>query len=841
MSDLKQLKKIEKIIGKELKPCPANQSIMDWENSRTYLLNNQQKIIGLNVSHCNLEKIDFLKALTNLTRLDLADNNLSDLSALKALKQLTELDLAINNLSNISALKTLKQLTELNLADNNLGNISALKELKQLTELDLRNNQLKTLPEWLLNFNCEIKWHSHYENNCIVVGDNPLEEPPPEIIKQGNKAIRAYFEQLKEGQDRLYEAKLILVGEGGSGKTSLANKIIDFDYQLVLEPDSKSTEGISILSHSFPYKDKTFKVNIWDFGGQEIYHQTHQFFLSKRALYFLVADNRNENTDFYYWLNIVDLLSENSPLLIIKNEKNNRSCSIPDQQLRAEFGNIKEVFATNLSDNRGLAEIVESFQHQISRLPHIGISLPKTWIKVRKKLEEDTRYYMDLQEYFEICEANGFKKEADKLQLSEYLHDLGVCLHFQKHDLLCKTLILKPTWATDAVYKILDNPKVKNNFGRFNKQDLDATWKDEQYTTMRGELLALMLNFKLCFEIPNQAQHYIAPQLLEYNAPDYKWYEGNNLLLRYRYQFMPKGLMSQFIVRMHQHIADNYQLLWKSGVVLKKDHTQAEIIEYYGKREIRIRVHGFYKRDLLHELSLELDKINNSYDRLKDKCKKLIPCCCEQCGDSLEPHFYENPVLKQFRLDGHPIQCPKSYQMVSVLELIDDIDPKNFQNLSALNQEMKNNSQSVQVTINNTNQVKDMSSEKIDTGGGAYVNGDVNTQGGDFVNRDKIITNNQSMSKEEFLQLLQTFKQYLTQNDLPNDDIEAIKGDLKTVEMQLEKDAPKKSSISRRLGIINGILEDASNAMDTTEKGSELFTRLVATGQLLIRGLGFLG
>jgi GTPase SAR1 family protein len=39
------------------------------------------------------------------------------------------------------------------------------------------------------------------------------------------------------------------------------------------------------LQFQFPYKDKTFRVNIWDFGGQEIYHQTHQFFLSKRSLY----------------------------------------------------------------------------------------------------------------------------------------------------------------------------------------------------------------------------------------------------------------------------------------------------------------------------------------------------------------------------------------------------------------------------------------------------------------------------------------------------------------------------------------------------------------------------
>jgi hypothetical protein len=71
------------------------------------------------------------------------------------------------------------------------------------------------------------------------------------------------------------------VGEGGAGKTSLANKIINPAWQLIPDIKSESTKGVDILIYQFPYKDKTFHVNIWDFGGQEIYHQTHQFFVHK--------------------------------------------------------------------------------------------------------------------------------------------------------------------------------------------------------------------------------------------------------------------------------------------------------------------------------------------------------------------------------------------------------------------------------------------------------------------------------------------------------------------------------------------------------------------------------
>jgi internalin A len=66
-----------------------------------------------------------------------------------------------------------------------------------------------------------------------------------------------------------------------------------------------------------------------------------------------VADARREDTDFYYWLNVVGLLSDNSPLLIVKNEKYDRRREIDERQLRGLFANLKETLATNLATNRG--------------------------------------------------------------------------------------------------------------------------------------------------------------------------------------------------------------------------------------------------------------------------------------------------------------------------------------------------------------------------------------------------------------------------------------------------------------------------------------------------------
>jgi hypothetical protein len=320
----------------------------------------------------------------------------------------------------------------------------------------------------------------------LVAQGQPIEIPPPEIVKQGVEAIKNYWRQRQEvGVDYLCEAKLLIVGEPGAGKTSMARKIEN--PACALKPREPSTEGIDVIRWGFPTAirvdqaagarllERDFAVNVWDFGGQEIYHATHQFFLTRRSLYLLVADDRKEDTDFTWWLEVVELLSDGSPLLIVQNEKQGRRRDINLPGLRARFRNLRAAYRTNLATNEGLADLISAIRQELERLPHIGTPLPATWKRVCKALERDERNHIGVGEFFSICEAEGFKRDEDKLQLSDYLHDLGICLHFQDDPVLKHRVILKPKWATDAVYRVLDDRDVVNRRGRFSREDLWRT------------------------------------------------------------------------------------------------------------------------------------------------------------------------------------------------------------------------------------------------------------------------------------------------------------------------------------------------------------------------------
>ncbi len=630
-----------------------------------------QNLTTLNLHDNQLTEIpDSITQLQNLTGLYSGGNKLTEIpDSINQLQSLTILNLAYNQLTEIpDSIIQLQNLATLYLDGNKLTKIpDSITQLQSLIMLDLSNTGLTEIPEFITRLQ---------KLTMLGLRGNSIKNPPPAIALGGIEDIRDFFRQREaEGEAPLYEAKLLIVGEAGAGKTSLAKKIQDRKYKL--RKDEDSTKGIDVVRWSFPREDgEEFWINIWDFGGQEVYHATHQFFLTKRSLYALVADTRKEDTDFYYWLNVVELLSDNSPLLIIKNEKQDRHREINERQLRGRFTNLKETLTTNLDTNRGLDEVVNEIKHYIQTLPQVGTPLPKTWVKVREALDKDERNYISLEEYLKICKQNGFPEQRDNLQLSGYLHDLGICLHFQDDPVLRKTVILEPKWGTTAVYKVLDNKKVIRNLGRFTRADLAEIWDEPEYANMHHELLQLMLNFKLCYKIPGSDDTYIAPQLLTENQPEYDWDEADNLFLRYRYEFMPKGIATRFIVAMQRWIADQ-GCVWKSGVVLQKDETRAEVMEHYEQKEIRIRIAGRYKRDLMTEVILRLDEIHDSYNRLK--CDKLISCNCKECGGSQKPYFYEYEVLRRFVADSKEIQCQKSYEMVNPRGLMDDvIDRRQF-------------------------------------------------------------------------------------------------------------------------------------------------------------------
>ena len=277
-----------------------------------------------------------------------------------------------------------------------------------------------------------------------------------------------------------------------------------------------------------------------------------------------------------------------------------------------------------------------------------------------------------VEEYFASCQKHGISERNRALSLSQFLHDLGVFLHFQ-HDLLLKrNLVLQNDWATDGVYRILDNHQVIALQGRFTRKDAENILEEDKYAERCDELLQLMVKFELCYQVPDcQPPTFIAPQLLPVQQPNYGWDDTKNLKLHYTYDFMPKGLLSRFIVRMNRYITNSGQT-WRSGVILHRQNTEAEVVGTYGKQSIRIRVKGSTPKELMTLIAEEFDTIHQSYDQLR--VHKMVPCNCLLCQTLEEPNFYQYDDLQRRIEKGKAtVECKNSYEDVDVKSLINTV------------------------------------------------------------------------------------------------------------------------------------------------------------------------
>ncbi|MBK8888793.1 MAG: hypothetical protein IPN46_20640 [Saprospiraceae bacterium] len=70
---------------------------------------------------------------------------------------------------------------------------------------------------------------------------------------------------------------MIIIGEPRSGKTTLMDYLLGKPFK-----DNKSTQGFKIERWKLKENNTDYRINIWDFGGQDIQSTVHQFFLNTR-------------------------------------------------------------------------------------------------------------------------------------------------------------------------------------------------------------------------------------------------------------------------------------------------------------------------------------------------------------------------------------------------------------------------------------------------------------------------------------------------------------------------------------------------------------------------------
>ncbi len=179
-------------------------------------------------------------------------------------------------------------------------------------------------------------WFKQSLENLILY-ETYVPEIPSEVLSQDKygdsnclDSLRGHLRDLDAGQEDISDFKLMVLGNGRVGKTRICRKLRGEGYDESVE----STHGISVTSALIPSSDspEPGHLQIWDFGGQDIYHGTHALFMRSRAIFLLAWTPAFENMGEYayggfvfrnqllpYWLDYVRQFGGNdSPILIVQ-------------------------------------------------------------------------------------------------------------------------------------------------------------------------------------------------------------------------------------------------------------------------------------------------------------------------------------------------------------------------------------------------------------------------------------------------------------------------------------------------------------------------------------------
>lgn len=618
---------------------------------------------------------DEIAKLTNLELLSFYDNQIKIIpDAITELFNLQTLDLNGNQISIVpDTITQLCKLETLDLESNQISIIpNAIAQLTNLHSLNLRNNRISDIPDALSQLP---------KLKMMGLEDNPL-QIPLEIMKdyENPKAIFDFW--LERERQPLNEAKVILVGQGTVGKTSLVKRLLDNQF----DAGERKTEGINIRDWQITAKNEQVKLRVWDFGGQEIMHATHQFFLTERSLYLLVINTREDElaNRIEYWLKLIESLGNQAPVIIVGNKIDDHPLDLNRHGLQTKYPNIKGFIGTSCATGLGISELKQKITAIIANeMPHVFDPIPVKWLNLKDKLEQDDRDYITYQEYEQKCIDTGITRESSRHTLVRLLHELGIILNFTDDKRLKDTNVLNPEWVTVGAYKIInDNLLMTKHQGVLHWQDTERIFqpksrKDQDcYVSeeARKFILRMMEKFELCFGMENSRDRdypeYLIPDLLPKEEPHTGTWD-DCLRFEYRYdKVLPNSVISRFIVKAHKLIArTNSRTYWRTGVILASDTGNFAYIKAdLEDAKIFIRIKG-----TSHTRHSFLSVIRDKFDDIHD-CPKLTPDERIVLPDNLQVTVSYRHLLKLLergKTDYSPEGSDRDYNIRELLEGIE--------------------------------------------------------------------------------------------------------------------------------------------------------------------------
>lgn len=607
-------------------------------------------------SNCSrLKKLSGIENLTQLTSLDLSNCcSLAELPTLKNLTHLTSLNLSnCSSLTELPELDGLSELSTLDLSGTAITRIpDSIRKMKALEDLDLSDLHLEELPDWLPEIAASFildkdkgKYGYGYEYGDrkvkVYLQNTTVDGVDMSIFLQPHRMVLQWFKERKKGNTvPLNEIKVVFLGDGESGKSHTIARLMN-DGGDPVDYTNQSTPGIVIKNKKYDLGDRTIQVHYWDFGGQEILHSMHRIFLTKRTMYVILINARDDTQGdrARYWLHNVKSFAPDAPVLLVLNKiDQNPKASVDEKDLRGKYDKLTRVIrmsALKYPRSRFNWEFTEVLLEEIRKTGFLDVSWPISWTKVKGELEEMNGHYIMGDAYQDIC--RNCAVSTNQKDLLHWFNDLGVSFCFCDEDdyALEDYIILRPDWITNALYIILFNEcegavngliphkSIYHLLTHAGKDPLircvlpQAKYKpsDIQY------VLGVMRKFQLSFS--NGVGHEFIPMLCQQNSTvDIQYFQNDPDILAFNMEFdyLPNNLLHRLMVERKKEL--DMDKVWRTGARFQQPETGLSAVVTIDNNTLHIFIR--HTNDL-HRPNTYLAMLKANADRIWKKMGLQAP------------------------------------------------------------------------------------------------------------------------------------------------------------------------------------------------------------------------
>jgi len=543
-----------------------------------------------------------LRSLTTLQHLECGDTEVNDLRPLRGLTALQHLSCSHSRVSDLAPIANLDALQYLSCGGTQVQDLTPILDLAALQHLGCSSCHLNDV---------ELSIWMKPSLRTLHLDETRIPDIPDQVLgRDCLDRLRAHLSDLEAGAERMRDVKLLILGNGGSGKTQIARRLSGLPF----DPDWDSTHGIKVSQARLPVPDGQVetKLHLWDFGGQDIYHGTHALFVRSRSLFLVVWCEATEqpesqpdqhgmvfrNHPLPYWLDYVRHLGDRASPVVVAQAQVDRTGVRPAPDpagLIAGIGAASVV--TSAADPPRLGALTGALQDAVAELDRRrgAVSIGKGRVAVQRRIEAlrlqdgslPAEYRTISQETFrDWCQQAGGVSSPE--HLLAYLHSVGTLFH--QEGFFQDRIVLDHAWALDAIYAVFDRAgpykRLTEHGGRFDRADLAMVWRD--YSAAEQRLfLGMMRSCGICFVYREGARSddtiYLAPDLLPEKTAiqariDATWGDGAaSHRQTFAYPFLHHGLIRGVIARLGElgrDVADYF----RGGVCLFDSTTRSHAL-----------------------------------------------------------------------------------------------------------------------------------------------------------------------------------------------------------------------------------------------------------------------